>query len=173
MSTGRPILACDWKESGTKLDCYVKEGFRFNYIVTDRLTLEILNPTEEVAGQHACAFVSSGHRTVKECTITVKGKIFFSPPCTNNSETIYSLSQSKPDFFPPPPHPSHFPEREREEEEEEKQQKEKRQGDLVWGDSINLLTLSIKFCLYFAVPENEKREKDLHGQERKSNRAGK
>ena len=59
LSTGRLVLACDWKESGTKLDCYVKEGFSFSYSVTDHLTLEILNATEEVAGQYfmfPCSF---------------------------------------------------------------------------------------------------------------------
>ena len=75
-STGQTVLACKWPESGTKPDCYVRNGFSFNYIVTDRLTLEIHNETEEVAGQYACSLVPPDHRTVKMCTLTVKGRIF-------------------------------------------------------------------------------------------------
>ena len=75
LSTGWTVFACKWPESGTKPDCLVTNGFSFNYIVTDRLTLEIHNATEEVAGQYACSLVPSDHRTVKMCTLIVIGKI--------------------------------------------------------------------------------------------------
>ena len=75
-STERTVLACKWPESRTKPDCYVRNDFSFNYIATDRLTLEIPDATEEVAGQYACALVPSGHRTVKKCTLIIEGKIF-------------------------------------------------------------------------------------------------
>ncbi len=103
-STGRTVLACKWPESGTKPDCYVRNGFSFNYIVTDRLTLEIHNETEEVAGQYACSLVPSDHRTVKMCTLIVKGKISlslslsFSRQAANLSETIYTFSRTKPEW---------------------------------------------------------------------------
>ena len=78
-STGWTVLACKWPESGSKSgskpDCYVRNGFSFNYIVTDRLTLEIPDATEEIAGQYACSLVPSDHRTVKMCTLIVIGKI--------------------------------------------------------------------------------------------------
>ena len=75
LSTGWTVLACKWPESRTKPDCLVTNGFSFNYIVTDRLTLEIPDATEEIAGQYACSLVPSDHRTVKMCTLIVIGKI--------------------------------------------------------------------------------------------------
>ena len=76
LSTGRSVLACKWPESRTKSECLVENGFLFNYIVTDCLTLEVPDATEEIAGQYACSLVPSDHRTVKMCTLTVIGKIF-------------------------------------------------------------------------------------------------
>ena len=101
--TGQTVFACKWPKSGTKPDCYVRNGFRFNYIVTDRLTLEIPVATEEVSGQYACALVPLEHRRAKRCTLIVDGKIFIfyflAARLPNLSETIYTLSRTKPDFF--------------------------------------------------------------------------
>ena len=116
-STGRTVLACKWPDSGSKPECLLENGFNFNYIVTDNLTLEIHNATEEVAGQYSCAPVPLGHRTAKMCNLTVKGKIllinnyyfyFFYPPF-RDSQHFHALSQTSfvSSFFfsPPPPRP--------------------------------------------------------------------
>ena len=90
--TGQTVFACKWPKSGTKPDCYVRNGFRFNYIVTDRLTLEIHNETEEVAGQYACSLVPSDHRTVQMCPLKLKGKIFPHPGYQPLRDDLLSLT---------------------------------------------------------------------------------
>ena len=92
LSTGRTVLACRWPESRTKPECLVKSGFSFNNSVTDRLTLEILNATEECAGQYACSLVPSDHRTVQMCPLKLKGKIFPHPGYQPLRDDLLSLT---------------------------------------------------------------------------------
>ena len=117
LSTVLTVLACKWTESRTKPECLVENRFSFNYRVTDHLTLEIPDATEEIAGKYACALVPSDHRTVQMCNLTVKGKIF--PPSRlltiqrrstlshklNQTSFILSLLLCQPPPHPPHPHP--------------------------------------------------------------------
>ncbi|KAK7479620.1 hypothetical protein BaRGS_00029169 [Batillaria attramentaria] len=69
------VLDCDWigKE---QLCMTIKDGYRFDGRISNKLTIIMDNVTQEQAGQYYCQLVhSSGAGDIERCTLNVTGKL--------------------------------------------------------------------------------------------------
>ncbi|XP_070184419.1 uncharacterized protein [Littorina saxatilis] len=79
-------LACRWKDSKQPYECDVTEGFSFDGVISDHLTLQIPDVDHNEAGTYICYIVSSNIPST-ECELTVTEARLSSPETTTRNAT--------------------------------------------------------------------------------------
>ncbi|XP_070183255.1 uncharacterized protein [Littorina saxatilis] len=82
-------LAC-FKTSEEVFDCTVSKGFRFNYVISDRLTLEIPKVTHSFSGRYTCHQIpkSTGKSTSCDLIVNKTEEAGENRPKVNETETL-------------------------------------------------------------------------------------
>lgn len=71
LSSGKPILTCFW--DAETLDCEVNILYKFNYNISDTVSLGIHAATESHAGTYTCNVLDNEMSNFVNCTLSLSG----------------------------------------------------------------------------------------------------
>ncbi|XP_070184235.1 uncharacterized protein [Littorina saxatilis] len=87
---GTDVLVCHWSDANHKHDCTVTDGYEFDNVITDQVTVEITETEEAFEGLYMCFFVPSQGKDTHACDFKIT---FESEKAVDSTQTTPPLNE--------------------------------------------------------------------------------